>query len=149
MSNLINNSLIYNLSNFYDRHKPDKVPAKLQEMIAFIRNNADGYEDIDEVIELLHGIKEAFEESLIEKQTWGLCLSNKARGYSISIGPINKSLDAANHVSFANSVETVFQFLKIDIRKYCLDAKNIVQYNKLMDFLDELELVMNSDAIDI
>jgi len=137
-----------NLSNFYDLFKPEAVPAKIQEVITFIKNNDTGSSDLEMVNESLRLIKEVFEIVLVEKKSWAICITNKSRGYSIPLKPFIELLTKGEYHEPATSFENFFLLIKTDLRKHCLKSENITDYNSVSDFLEQLEEFMCPENTD-
>ena len=92
MTKLEKISFYSQLADLYDLYKPEELPAKIYEVVAFIKNHGDGQNDLDEMMESLLVIKRGFEEALIEKKSWSMVLQNPSRGYKIAIDPITRCL---------------------------------------------------------
>jgi hypothetical protein len=143
MTKLEKNSMYSQLADLFDIYKPQEIPSKIHEVIAFIKNNSKRENDLGEMMESLLVIKQAFEESLIEIKSWSLVLYNPSRGFRVNLTPIIDCLESEECHAPIISLDVFFKILKEDLARYCLNETNVKEYKSCLEILNILENHLN------
>lgn len=120
MSKLANLNFYSKLYDLFDANKPKDVPAKIQEVIRYIRKSLMEYEsenghqdEIHQRIETLKDLQRAFENALTIDSGWGFCITNAHKKHQINLRPIYNFLH--DNPMFIAEMKELTSFLQSEL----------------------------------
>lgn len=144
MSKLEKLSFYSKLFDLFDANKPKAIPAKIQEVIAFLEKYLPEYESLNGYQELsrqqtaiLEDLQKAFKNSETLDSGWGFCITNGVQKHQINLRPIHDFLDG--NPMFIPEMKELNAFIQMEL----LHEGNVGEFKRCAFIIRELITILD------